>query len=606
MIRLFSPLSLFIFSSFATWGTDTFLPYQSPEQVPQTSKELWEDYDSTKEDLDVKVIKEWKEDGVIIRYLSYKVGTFKGTDARVAAYYSSPNRPGKYPAFVWTHGGGQRAEKDRGIYFAKQGYAVIDINWLGRSMEKGVKENTDWGKVDPTLGPRFYPKALRQQWKRTLISDEYSIDPVPSPRNSNWFLLAVAGKRGITFLEQQPEVDSNRIGFAGFSMGGVITAMNAIDPRLKAVVPFVGGSGFNHQDLPEIEGSSQRAHYKNIELYRTTVDVSSYWPQVQCPVAFLTSSNDFHSPYERIQKCMNLLPHKNYRISANMHRNHGPAPEQWVLLNLWFDQYLKSKQVNIPPTPSSSLEIKKDTAHFSAYPQQTDHLLDVEIYYSYDPNSRTRFWKSANAIKENEKWSAQFPIYPKLPLYAFALCRYNLLKEILLQNGESKTFTLNSVEQIYEPSEIDLSTYSLIPKTRQVENFSSGVKNWAIRENGKRLETYKFQDPSLDLSNELGLALGIDPQGKELMIRMKTNSSFVSKGSGMGNFQATKKVDGTGERKIVFKRKDFTDKKEGQIAWSKIGNFSISIIDLQEKRPINLTDMGPARHLKYIEMISID
>ena len=389
-------------------------------------------------------------------------------------------------------------------------------------------------------------------------------------------------------------------------MGGVITAMNAIDPRLKAVVPFVGGSGFNHQDLPEIEGSSQRAHYKNIELYRTTVDVSSYWPRVQCPVAFLTSSNDFHSPYERIQKCMNLLPHKNYRISANMHRNHGPAPEQWVLLNLWFDRYLKGEQVNIPPTPSSSLEIKQDTAYFSAYPQQTDHLLDVEIYYSYDPNARTRFWKSANAIKKNEKWSAQFPIYPKLPLYAFALCRYNMIKHVPLQRGESKTFTLNSVEQTYEPSEIDLSTYSLIPKTRQVDNFSTGVKDWAIRENGKRLETYKFQDPSIDLSNELDLALGIDPQGKELMIHMKTNSSFVSKGAGMGNFQATRKIDGTGERKVVFKRKDFTDKKEGQISWSKIGNFSISIIDLKEKRPINLADMEPARHLKYIEMISID
>jgi len=609
MIQTIHFLKIFILGlilPFFLQASETFTPYSSSKDVPVSVVELWDSYNPSSEELDTKVINETKENGVISRYVTYRVGTFKGVEARVAAYYTFPDKPGKHPAFVWTHGGGQRAEKDRGIYFAKQGYAVIDINWLGRSMEKGVKENTDWGKVDPTLGPRFYPKALRQQWKRTLIPDEYSIDPVPSPRNSNWFLLAVAGKRGITFLEQQPEVDANRIGFAGFSMGGVITAMNAIDPRLKAVVPFVGGSGFNHQDLPEIEGSSQRAHYKNIELYRTTVDVSSYWPRVQCPVAFLTSSNDFHSPYERIQKCMNLLSHKNYRISANMHRNHGPDPEQWVLLNLWFDRYLKGKQVNIPPTPSSLLEIKKDTAHFSAYPQQTDHLIDVEIYYSYDPNARTRFWKSANAIKEHEKWSAQFPIYPKLPLYAFALCRYNMIQNIPLQRGESKTFTLNSVEQIYEPPEIDLSSYSLIPKTRQVDNFSSGVKDWAIRENGKRLETYKFQDPSLDLSNELDLTLGIDPQGKELMVSLKTSSSFVSKGEGMGKFQANRKVDGKGERKVIFKRKDFTDKKEGQIAWSKIGNFSIAIIDLKAKHPINLADMGPPRHLKYIEMISID
>ena len=71
MIRFFSTLSLFIFSSLCSSGADTFLPYQSAEQVPKTAKELWAAYDSTKEDLDVKVIKEWKEDGIIIRYLTY-------------------------------------------------------------------------------------------------------------------------------------------------------------------------------------------------------------------------------------------------------------------------------------------------------------------------------------------------------------------------------------------------------------------------------------------------------------------------------------------------------------------------------------------------------
>ena len=73
--------------------------------------------------------------------------------------------------------------------------ATVDINWLGRPMEPGINVNTDWGKVDPTQGPQFYPKALRKGWKRNLLPDEYSIDPVPSPRNANWFLLTVAARR---------------------------------------------------------------------------------------------------------------------------------------------------------------------------------------------------------------------------------------------------------------------------------------------------------------------------------------------------------------------------------------------------------------------------
>ena len=50
-------------------------------------------------------------------------------------------------------------------------------------------DRCDRGNVDPTGGRRFYSKALRKGWKQNLQTDEYTIDPVPSPRNSNWFLL---------------------------------------------------------------------------------------------------------------------------------------------------------------------------------------------------------------------------------------------------------------------------------------------------------------------------------------------------------------------------------------------------------------------------------
>ena len=240
-------ISSWLFLSAAA-AEDTFTPYKAGE-VPQNVRDLWKDYDARKEPLDVQVVKQWKTEGVVTRYVVFKIGTFKGADARIAAYYSFPANGKQNAAFVWSHGGGQRAEKGRGIYFAKQGFATIDINWLGRPMEPGINVNTDWGKVDPTQGPRFYSKALRKGWKRNLLPDEYSIDPAVSPRNANWFLLTVAARRAITFLEQQPEVDPERIGFAGFSMGGMITSLAAIDPRLKAVVPFVGGTGFKYVEI---------------------------------------------------------------------------------------------------------------------------------------------------------------------------------------------------------------------------------------------------------------------------------------------------------------------------------------------------------------------
>ena len=120
-----------------TQAAETFRKYE-PGNVPQNVVDLWQDFDARKEPLDVTVVKEWKADGVVMRYVTFKIGSFKGTDARIAAYYSFPdNKKQKNAAFVWSHGGGQRAERGRGIYFAKQGFATVDINWLCRPMEPG-------------------------------------------------------------------------------------------------------------------------------------------------------------------------------------------------------------------------------------------------------------------------------------------------------------------------------------------------------------------------------------------------------------------------------------------------------------------------------------
>ena len=147
--------------SLSLYGSETFQPYATTDEVPKDAIELWRDYNPRTEEHDVRIIKQWKADGIVTRYVTFKVGTFKGADSRIAAYYSFPENGKKNAAFVWSHGGGQRAERNRGRYFASQGFATLDINWLGRPMESDIKTNTDWGNVDPTQGPRFYSKALR-------------------------------------------------------------------------------------------------------------------------------------------------------------------------------------------------------------------------------------------------------------------------------------------------------------------------------------------------------------------------------------------------------------------------------------------------------------
>jgi predicted esterase len=587
----------------AVSAAETFPPYKV-NQVPQNVAELWKDYDARQESLDIKVVKEWKEDGVVTRYVTFKVGTFKESDARVAAYYSFPSGGGKHAAFVWSHGGGQRAERKRSVYFAQQGFATIDINWLGRPLEDGIDVNTDWGNVDPTQGPRFYSKALRESWKQNLQPDPFSLDPVASPRNSNWFLLTVAARRAITFLEQQSEVDSDRIGLSGYSMGGMITALAGIDPRLKAVVPFVGGSGFKHVDFPGgIKGSSIRLHLRDVQLYKRTMDASAYWPLVKCPVLFISSSNDFHSTFDRIYQSMDLLKHCNWRVSTNIHQNHGPGPEQWVLLNRWFNQHLKGTDQNIPATPPSTFSVSGDTATFTVKPADRDRLVNTEIYFSYDPNSRTRFWNRADAMQNGDSWSVQLPVHADLPLYVFALCRYRLPQTVQLEHGETSTFVLNSVEQSIVPDTVDLDALTQMTKSRTVfEDFSNGIQDWSTRDQ-RSIKTYKFQSPDLDKSNNKKLALTIDPQGKQLSLRLSASSKFLNQKDNLGDFSFTKLVQGQKPVEVLIDRSEFKSGGDKTLEWSKIATFTVTIVNTTNRQTVNLTSKEGQLILQGIKLV---
>ena len=587
---------------------DTFTPFASDAQVPQSAAELWRGYDSRAEPLEVEVHQEWKKDGVVSRLITFKVGTFKGSEARIAAYYCFPENGQKNPAFVWSHGGGQRADRKRGHYFATQGFATIDINWLGRPLDADLdpdnKWGTDWGKVDPSQGPRFYAKALRKSWKRSLQPDEFTIDPVASPRNANWFLLAVAARRAITFLEQQPEVDPARIGFTGFSMGGTITSMTATDSRLKAVAPFVGGTGFRHVDFPGIPRSSIGTHFKNLELYKKTIDPSAYWPSAKCPVMFVTSSNDFHSAFQRIYRSMDLLPHDNWRVTGNMHANHGPGPEQWILLNYWFKQYLVGEDKNIPMTPPSEFFIEGDAVQFTVTPDAPDRLAGVEIYYSFDPNCITRFWKRASARTDGKTWKADLEVYPKLPLYVFALCRYELAKPELLERGNtSSSFTLNSDLHTHIPGDLDLAAFAQLPKTGLVDDFEAGISNWFSRDQYS-IGTYKFQDPELDTATERSLALTFKLKSDQpLLLGIGAESKFLGNGRDLGNFNHHRRIEGDGDTTITLTPADFKNEDEKTLEWSKITTFSITLTDQKTKRRIKLTDPEVAQFLVRVELV---
>ena len=98
-------------------------------------------------------------------------------------------------------------------------------------------------------------------------------------RNNNWFLITLAARRALTFLERQPEVDGEELGVYGHSMGGNLTLyVAATDQRVKAgVITSAGG----------IEDMSDN-------IKNTPFKYAAYAARVTCPVLFVNPADDFH------------------------------------------------------------------------------------------------------------------------------------------------------------------------------------------------------------------------------------------------------------------------------------------------------------------------
>jgi cephalosporin-C deacetylase-like acetyl esterase len=102
------------------------------DKAPQNFEQMWSGFDPRAEPLDIEVLKQWEEDGVVLQVLRYRIGIFKGQIAMMAAVFGYPKGAEKLPGLVQIHGGGQYADYRAVLTNTKRGYATISISWAGR------------------------------------------------------------------------------------------------------------------------------------------------------------------------------------------------------------------------------------------------------------------------------------------------------------------------------------------------------------------------------------------------------------------------------------------------------------------------------------------
>lgn len=174
----------------------------------------------------------------------------------------------RFPAVIGLHGsgGGHVSMAEPATLLAGQGFAVYVLHYFDR---------TDTTYVDglPTIA-RHFPAWMKTLWD------------------------------SVSFVARQPQVDPDRIGLLGFSLGAYLSLSAAtIDSRVRAVVDFFGG-------LP-----------KEMKLFMRRL----------CPVLILHGEQDKTVPVQEAYHLQQLLEKKQipYEIQIYPGVGHGFSADIW-------------------------------------------------------------------------------------------------------------------------------------------------------------------------------------------------------------------------------------------------------------------------------------
>ncbi|MFP6612892.1 MAG: acetylxylan esterase [Pirellulales bacterium] len=446
-------------------------------EIPGDVESLWADYDPRQEPLDAKVIRQWDRDGITFQYVTFTIGQFHQTRSRMAAFYGFRRGQQRLPGLLHLHGGGQRAFLHAVEYYARRGYACLSINWGGREMEHAERNdpNTDWGAVDPTQN--------NVSGYFNLLPGKKYLDDRPSPRNNNWYLLTIAARRGLTFLERQREVDPERLGVYGHSMGGNLTIYVAgTDRRVKVAAPSVGGSGFRTYRWPLLPQQKKQVPKGDLNLFRSTLAFQSYAPRIKCPLLWLGATNDFHGIMDDTYRTGELIAGRDVRYAFAPHLNHRFTPPFSIARPLWIDQHLKNG-IPFPATPRSQLKLNTEhrQPEFLVVADGSMPISHARVYYSIDADPQARFWRSAETLRRENGWSAKLPVMSTDdPLFVFANIHYRLAKAQIPPFAQSTdTFAISSKLRVATPDQLnEANVRATDGPERVIDDFANDWRDW--------------------------------------------------------------------------------------------------------------------------------
>ena len=236
--------------------------------------------------------------------------------------------------------------------------------------------------------------------------------------------LDAIGPPALTALERMPEVDPQRLGIFGISVGGsLVWYVAGTDDRVKAACA-VYGCGWNTYPKSVYAEDSKKDDPSTI-LWRKTMEPEAYAPLITRPFLFLDGTNDHHGKMDWAYRTLAAMKAPWYAAFTPSFRHHIEE-EQGRNLPLFMDMCFCGGSA-WPKMPK--LKISLDTSGVPQAvlrPDTSQPIKNVAIYYAvHNENPITRYWRLTESSRSGRGWTARLPILdPRERLFGFANVTY--------------------------------------------------------------------------------------------------------------------------------------------------------------------------------------
>jgi dienelactone hydrolase len=423
-------------------------------QVLDTPQKVWEGFDPQTEPLEIEALKKWSEGGADYTEMYFTGMTYEGEKVRVYAIYAAPTGKKGLPGILHIHGGGQSASPRWLKFWTEKGYAALTFDFCGKWKDR--KKHTLWGKLGQ--GNMGSGHKLAQATE-------------PSVRVSSWYLWTRIARRALTCLERQSEVDPQRLGIFGVSVGGsIVWPVAGMDRRVKAACA-VYGVGWNTYPA-ELDAPDPKADDPHTKLWRSAMEPESYAPLIQCPILFLDGTNDHHGKMDFAYRTLDSVK-AEHRQAFSPHWRHHIAQGQAGDLPRWMDTWLRDAPA-WPKTPAATVSLDADgVPRLTLKPDSAQKIKRVDCYYAVENrNPINRFWRSVDSQQQDGAWLASLPVLDAAkPLFAFANVYY--------ENGICLSSDLVSLI----PAKLGASRATDTPSLL-IDDLTKGAVDWYTRSPG--------------------------------------------------------------------------------------------------------------------------